>query len=91
MATRKIWGLGERICRNDFSRRWILFKYLVQNVMAYEVEIWGWKEKEELEKVMIDYIRWMFSLDCTLRYLIMKKVLMDMEAQGRMGNKNKDI
>ena len=84
-------GLGERICRNDFSRRWILFKYLVQNVMAYEVEIWGWKEKEELEKVMIDYIRWMFSLDCTLRYLIMKKVLMDMEAQGRMGNKNKDI
>jgi len=59
--------------------------------MAYEVEIWGWKEKEELEKVMIDYIRWMFSLDCTLRYLIMKKLLMDMEAQGRMGNKNKDI
>jgi len=91
MATRKIWGLGERICRNDFSRRWILFKYLVQNVMAYEIEIWGWKEKEELKKVMIDYIRWMFSLDCTLRYLIMKKLLMDMEAQGRMGNKNKDI
>lgn len=24
MAVRKAWGLGKRICRNDFKRRWIL-------------------------------------------------------------------
>lgn len=28
MEVRKVWGLGERICRNDFKRRWTLFRYL---------------------------------------------------------------
>jgi len=32
MTARKVWGLSERMCRNDFRRRWLLFKYLVQNV-----------------------------------------------------------
>jgi len=27
MAARKVWD--ERMCRNDFKRRWILFRYLV--------------------------------------------------------------
>jgi len=44
MAPRKVWDLGERICRNDF-KRWTLFRYLVQSVMEYGVEIWGWEEK----------------------------------------------
>lgn len=39
IAAKIVWGLGERICRDDFSRRWVLFKYFVQNVMAYGVEI----------------------------------------------------
>jgi len=30
--------------------------------MAYGVEIWEWKEKESLEKVMLDYIKWMFRV-----------------------------
>jgi len=34
------------------------------------------KEKEELEKIM-DYVRWMFSLDFSPRYLIMKELLID--------------
>ena len=55
----------------------ILFKYLIQSVMAYGVEIWGWVEKEELEKIMMDYVRWMeFNLNfCIPRYLIMKVLL----------------
>jgi len=28
---RKIWGLEERICRNNFKRKWTLFRYLVQS------------------------------------------------------------
>jgi len=27
--------------RNDFRRRWTLFRYLVQSVIDYGVEIWG--------------------------------------------------
>jgi len=46
MVARKVWDLGEKLCRNDFSKRWML--YLVQNVMAYGVELWG--RKGELEK-----------------------------------------
>ncbi|XP_011705265.1 PREDICTED: uncharacterized protein LOC105460512, partial [Wasmannia auropunctata] len=55
MVVRKVWSLGERICRNDCKRRWTLFRYLVQSVMGYVVEIWGWEEKEKLEKIMFDY------------------------------------
>jgi len=39
----------------------MLFKYLVQSVMAYRVELWGWEEKGELEKIILDYIRWIFN------------------------------
>jgi len=77
-AARMIWGLGERLCKNDLRRRWILFKYLVRSTMAYGVEIWGWEEKENLEKVMLDYTRWLFRLDfCTPRYLITRELYMD--------------
>ena len=71
IAVNKVWGLGERICRNDFSRRWMLFKYLVQSVISYGVELWGWEERKELEKIMLDYVRWIFNLKfCTPRYMM---------------------
>lgn len=41
IATNKVWGLGERICKDDFNRRWNLFKYLVQSIISYGAEIWG--------------------------------------------------
>jgi len=45
MAVRKVWDLRERICRNDFKRRWMLFRYLVQSVMEYGVEVGDGKKK----------------------------------------------
>jgi len=75
VAVRKVWGLGERMCRNDLMRRWALFKYLVQSVISYGVEIWGWKEREELERIMLDYVRWLFRIDfCTPRYIIFREI-----------------
>lgn len=42
------------------------------------VLLWGWEERKELEKVMIDYIRWLCNLDfCTPRYVITRKLVMD--------------
>lgn len=74
-AAKKVWGLGERICKDDFSRRWMLYRYLVQSTMSYGVEIWGWEEKKELEKIMLDYVRWVFRLDfCTPRYVILREL-----------------
>ncbi|XP_032673718.1 uncharacterized protein LOC116845308 [Odontomachus brunneus] len=78
VALNKVWGLGERICRDDFVRRWALFRYLVQSVMSYGVEVWGWEEKEKLERIMMDYVRWIFRLDfCTPRYIIMYELGME--------------
>lgn len=77
MVARRVWGLGERICKND-NKRWMLFKYLVQSVIAYRVELWAWEEKSELEKIMLDYMRWFFNLDfCAPRYVIMSELVMN--------------
>lgn len=43
--------------------------------MIYEVEVRGWEEKKELEKVMLDYVRWVFKLDfCIPRYVIIREL-----------------
>jgi len=42
------------------------------------VELWGEMEREELEKIMMDYVRWIFRLDyCTPRYVITTELGMD--------------
>jgi len=75
---KKVWGLGERMCRNDLIRRWMLFKYLVQSVISYGAELWGWEERAELERIMIDYIRWIFRLDfCTPRYIMNRELSLE--------------
>ena len=41
------------------------------SVMAYGCEIWSWKEQKGLEKIQMDYYRWVLRLDfCTPRYII---------------------
>lgn len=46
--------------------------------MEYGAEIWGWSEKKELEKVMLDYIGWVYRLDfCTPRYVILKELKLE--------------
>lgn len=71
---RKVWSFGERKFEGDFRKRKMIFNYLVRSVMEYAVEIWGWKEVKELEKIQVDYLRWILRLDfCTPRYLIYKE------------------
>jgi len=39
------------------------------------VELWRWEERTELEKIMMDYIRWIFRLDfCTPRYIMNREI-----------------
>jgi len=43
--------------------------------MQYEVKIWGWEEKRQLEKILRNYMRWVFRLKiCTPGYLITSKL-----------------
>lgn len=61
-----------RICRDNFYRSWLLNKYLIQNVITYDIEIW--EENKVLEKIIMDYIRWMFKIDfCIPRYIIKRE------------------
>lgn len=42
--------------------------------MEYGVEIWKYQEMKELEKIKIDYYRWVLGLDfCTPRYIVYKE------------------
>lgn len=74
VAAKKTWGLGEHKCKNDFKRRKMLYNYLVKSVMAYGCEIWGWEERKELEKIQLDYFRWVLKLEfSTPRYIIYRE------------------
>ncbi|CAB0029227.1 unnamed protein product, partial [Trichogramma brassicae] len=42
--------------------------------MSYGAELWGWNERKELEKVQMDYVRWVLRLDfCTPGYIIVRE------------------
>ncbi|CAH1379029.1 unnamed protein product [Tenebrio molitor] len=41
----------------------IIFECMVENVLMYGAEIWGWKEQEEVERVQKKYLRWVLGVD----------------------------
>ena len=58
VVMKQLWGIGERKFQNNFKRRMKLFDYLVVGVMLYGVELFGWKERIECERIQQKYIRW---------------------------------
>ena len=65
MAVGQVWGIGERLFRDDWKKRMLLFDCLIMGIMMYGVEIFGWREREELERVQTKYIKWCLKLDRT--------------------------
>jgi len=47
----QIWGIGKRRFKGDWGRRLWLFDKLIWTVLSYGVEIWGWEEREGMEKL----------------------------------------
>ena len=41
---KKVWGIREKIFKDDFKRRMRLYDTLETIVLLYGVEMWGWKE-----------------------------------------------
>ena len=58
----KIWGIGEKLCKEDWVRRMMIFKTLVKSIIFYGEEVWGYKECEEVEKVKKIYVKWVLGL-----------------------------
>lgn len=43
--------------------------------MSYGVEIWGWKEKERIERLEERYIRWVLGVDSrTSEYMVREEM-----------------
>jgi hypothetical protein len=58
-----VWGIGERKWGGDFRRRMMMFGSMVESVLMYGTEIWGWKEQEEVERLHEKYLRWVLGVD----------------------------
>lgn len=59
----QIWGKGKRIFKEAWGRRIWLFYALVWAVLGYGVELWGWKERLELERLQERFMRWVLGAD----------------------------
>ncbi|XP_032685325.1 uncharacterized protein LOC116850785 [Odontomachus brunneus] len=71
----KVWGMGKWRFKSDWGRRCWLFDALVWPVIGYGVEIWGWKERESLERLQERYLKWVLGVEwSTLGYMIREEV-----------------
>src|SRR6187551_1682536 len=50
-----------------------LFNSLVGSVMAYGVELWGWKERSELESIKLCYMKWTLKLERSTPTYILRR------------------
>lgn len=53
LIMKKVWGIGKRIMKDDFSKKMFMFNSLVASGLMYDAEMFGWKEWENLETVQI--------------------------------------
>ncbi|EZA58483.1 hypothetical protein X777_01104 [Ooceraea biroi] len=54
-------------------------------MISYGVEVWGWKERKEIERLQERYIRWVMGVERqTPGYLIREEVQRDL-LKGRAG------
>lgn len=59
----QVWGIGMRRYRGDWGRRLWLFDKLVWTVLGYGTEIWGWKEREGIERLRERYLKCVLGVD----------------------------
>ncbi|XP_024883228.1 uncharacterized protein LOC112461981 [Temnothorax curvispinosus] len=80
IAMRQVWGIGKRLFGGDWIRRIKLYDALVASIALYGAEIWGWKEREKIERMHERYIRWTLGLDwSTPGYMIREETKRDKE------------
>ncbi|KAL6421353.1 hypothetical protein ACFW04_014690 [Cataglyphis niger] len=83
----QIWGIGKRKLKNDWGRRLWLFDKLVWTVMGYEVEIWGWGERKELERLQERYLRWVLGMEWGTPGYMVREELQRKKLRGRAGKR----
>ncbi len=75
IAMGAVWGLGERYWKGDIRARWKLFRALIEAIMTYGAEIWGWEEQGELQKIITKYWRWVLGFNWDVpSYIVQEEV-----------------
>ena len=85
VAMRQVWGIGKRKFAKDWDRRIWLFDRLVWAVMSYGVEIWGWKEREKMERIQERYLRWVLGVERSVPGYMVREELQRELLAGRAG------
>lgn len=81
------WGIGKRRFRGDWGKRIWIFDALVWTVMGYGVEVWDWREREEMEKLQERYLRWMLGVDTGTQGYMIREELQRAKLKSRMSRR----
>ncbi|XP_043579742.1 uncharacterized protein LOC122566489 isoform X1 [Bombus pyrosoma] len=65
IVMKKTWSVGERIFKQDYKRRMKMFGALVESVVLFGAEVWGWNMEERLDRIKRRYVKWILGLDLT--------------------------
>jgi hypothetical protein len=52
-----VWGIRQKVARR------MMFENMIESILMYGAEIWGWKEYEEVERVQEKYLRWILRMN----------------------------
>jgi len=83
----QVWGIGKRRFGRDWGRRIWLFDALVWTVMAYGVEVWGWREREQMERVQERYLRWLLGVNWRTPGYMIREELQREKLRTRAGRR----
>ncbi|CAD6216935.1 GSCOCG00011370001-RA-CDS, partial [Cotesia congregata] len=76
-------GGGRR--RKDWARSVWLFDKLVWSVLCYGVEIWGWKAREEVERIQDRFLRWVLGVSRSVAGYMVREELQRDRLEGKAG------
>lgn len=62
-----------------------MFDRLVWAMISYGFEIWGWKERERIERVQERYVRWMLRVSRQTPGYLVREELQREKMRGRTG------
>jgi len=64
-----------------------MFDKLVWTVVGYGVEIWGWKERERVERLQERFIRWVMGVEGRTPGYMVREEFQRRKIRGRAGRR----
>lgn len=72
----QVWGVGKRRFGRNWGRRLWIFDRLAWTVVGYGAEIWGWEERERVERLAERYLKWVLGVERkTPGYMVREELL----------------